>query len=64
MIADFVEYTAALDTKQYHTIGYQLNEITNYYLKAHLLFEKNAKRLADPRGEGEGGGGGNVMSMF
>ena len=34
-------------------------------LQAHVLFNKNMKRLADPRGEGQDGEHGrNVMSMF
>lgn len=36
----------------------------NCHLRAVGLLEKNFKRLADPRGEGESGNGGNVMSMF
>jgi hypothetical protein len=30
----------------------------------YVLFEKNMKRLGDPRGDGGGGGQANVMSMF
>ena len=33
------------------------------YLKAHVLFAKNMKKLADPRGDGDGKSA-NVMSMF
>eukprot|EP00965_Chrysotila_dentata_P139163 4601776-Pleurochrysis_carterae.AAC.4 len=41
----------------------QLCDMRNCYIKARLLFAKNQKRLADPRGDGEGGDRG-VMSMF
>ena len=61
-IADYKEYVLAVDVRQYHACFTQLSDIRNNYVRAHLLFEKNAKRLSDPRGEGEGGG--NVMTMF
>ena len=41
-----------------------LTDIKNNYLKAHVLFAKNMKRLADPRGEGEDGSRVHSMSMF
>jgi len=33
-------------------------------MKAAALFNKNLKRLSDPRGEASGGGYKNTMSMF
>lgn len=42
----------------------QLTDIKNNYLKAHVLLSKNAKKLQDPRGEGEDGRSLNAMSMF
>jgi len=62
--ADYAAYLVDTDVKQYHTCFNQLSEIRNNYIKAHLLFAKNLKRLTDPRGEGEDGRSGNVMSMF
>ena len=54
----------ALDVKAYHAAYVNLTDIHNCYIKASLLFTKNQKRLADPRGEGEDGTSRNVMSMF
>uniref|UniRef100_A0A7S0LPP2 Proteasome activator PA28 C-terminal domain-containing protein n=1 Tax=Coccolithus braarudii TaxID=221442 RepID=A0A7S0LPP2_9EUKA len=62
-LADYRRYAAALDVKQYHASYLQLTDLRNCYIKARVLFEKNSKRLADPRGDGEGGDRG-VMSMF
>jgi hypothetical protein len=62
-LADFRRYAAALDVKQYHAAYCQVTDMRNCYIKARVLFEKNMKRLNDPRGEGEGGDRG-VMSMF
>lgn len=62
---DYAAYVLGLDVKQYHTAYTSLTDIKNNYLKAHLLFAKNMKRLADPRGEGEDGfRGAHAMSMF
>jgi len=64
-IGDFKEYCVALDVKAYHAAYLHLTDIRNCYVKASVLFSKNMKRLADPRGEGEDGGQNrNVMSMF
>jgi len=64
-IEDFNEYKIALDVKAYHSAYVHLSDIRNCYIKAHVLFNKNMKRLADPRGEGQDGEHGrNVMSMF
>lgn len=41
----------------------QLTDMRDNYLKAHVLFAKNMKKLADPRGDGDGKSA-NVMSMF
>ena len=62
-IGDFVRYTVALDVKQYHASYSQLCSLRDYYLKAHVLLQKNMKRLLDPRGDG-GGADRGVMSMF
>jgi len=61
---DYKEYVVALDVKQYHAAFSQLTDMKNYYLRAHVLFAKNMKRLSDPRGEGEDGRSSNSMSMF
>jgi len=61
---DHKRYLVDVDVRQYHNCFNQLNEIRNNYLRAHLLFSKNLKRLGDPRGEGADGRSGNVMSMF
>ena len=50
--------------RQYHLAFNHLTDMRNNYLKAHVLFAKNMKRLSDPRGEGADGRSGNVMSMF
>lgn len=62
--ADYHAYLTSVDVKQYHLVFSQLTDVRNNYLKAHVLFSKNMKRLNDPRGEGEDGGSRNVMSMF
>ena len=63
-IADFVKYVVAIDVKQHAASKTALTDMRNCHLRAIGLLEKNFKRLADPRGEGESGNGGNVMSMF
>jgi len=63
VLADYKRYTASLDTKQFFTSYRQLVDLRDCYIKARVLFLKNQKRLADPRGDGEGGDRG-VMSMF
>merc|ERR1719198_1566805 len=60
---DYYEYVLCLDVRQYHLVFNHLTDMRNNYLKAHVLFAKNMKRLADPRGEGSGDNR-NVMSMF
>jgi len=60
---DYHEYVLCLDVRQYHLVFNHLTDLRNHYLKAHVLFAKNMKRLSDPRGEGAEGGR-NVMSMF
>lgn len=62
--ADYKSYIVGLDVKAYHTAFDSLTDIKNNYLKAHVLFAKNMKRLADPRGEGEDGSRVHSMSMF
>jgi len=61
---DYHEYVVCLDVRQYHLVFNHLTDMRNNYLKAHVLFAKNIKKLSDPRGEGGDGRGGNVMSMF
>ena len=63
-IADFVKYVVAIDVKQHAASKTALTDMRNCHLRAIGLLEKNFKRLADPRGEGESGNSGNVMSMF
>jgi len=63
-LEDYVAYVAALDVKAYHAAYCMLTDIQNSYIKAHMLFIKNQKRLSDPRGDGASGDRGNVMSMF
>ena len=63
-IADYREYVVAIDVKQYHNTFAQLTDIRHAYIKAHVLFARNMKRLSDPRGEGADGSSRNVMSMF
>lgn len=60
---DYIKYTAALDTKEYHACYSRLLDVRNAYVKANLLFSKNAKRLTDPRGDGEGNSR-NYSSMY
>ena len=62
-LPDYVKYIAALDTKEYHACYTKLVDVRNAYIKANLLLTKNAKRLADPRGDGEGSSS-NYTSMF
>lgn len=61
---DYNAYLVGIDVKQYHVAYTSLTDIKNNYLKAHMLFTKNMKRLADPRGEGEDGRAVHAMSMF
>ena len=60
---DYKEYVVAVDVRAYHHAFTQLTDLRNYYVRAHTLFAKNAKRLADPRGEGDDGRA-HSMSMF
>jgi len=62
-LADYVKYIAALDTKEYHSTYAKLVDVRNAYIKVNLLMSKNAKRLADPRGDNEGSSS-NYSSMF
>jgi hypothetical protein len=62
-LADYVKYIAALDTKEYHAAYTKLVDLRNCYVKADLILRKNAKRLADPRGDNEGTSS-NYSSMF
>merc|ERR1712070_558214 len=64
LLEDYIQYVAALDVRQYHAAFCQLTDIQNNYIKASVLFQKNQKRLSDPRGDGASGDRGNVMSMF
>jgi len=59
---DYFEYVVSVDVRQYHNAFNHLTDMRNNYLKAHVLFAKNMKKLSDPRGEGEGGR--PSMSMF
>ena len=61
---DYKQYLLNIDVKQYHTAYTSLTDIKNFYMRAHVLFAKNMKRLSDPRGEGEDGGRVHSMSMF
>ena len=61
---DYREYVVCVDVRQYHLVFNHLTDMRNNYIKAHVLFAKNMKRLNDPRGEGADGRSGNVMSMF
>lgn len=61
---DYTEYVVCVDVRQYHQVFAQLTDMRDNYLKAHVLFAKNMKRLADPRGEGEDGSRVHSMSMF
>merc|ERR1719488_401165 len=60
---DYYEYVVCVDVRQYHLVFNHLTDMRNNYLKAHVLFAKNMKKLSDPRGEGSGESR-NVMSMF
>ena len=60
---DYQEYVVCVDVRQYHLCFNHLTDMRNNYLKAHVLFEKNMKKLTDPRGDGDGKSV-NVMSMF
>jgi len=60
---DYKEYVVSVDVRAYHHAFTQLTEMRNFYVRAHALFAKNAKRLADPRGEGSDGAA-HSMSMF
>merc|ERR1712227_720011 len=62
-LADYVKQVAALDVKEYYAAYMKLSDMRNAYFKMHLLMSKNKKRLADPRGDGEGARS-NSMSMF
>jgi len=62
--ADYKEYVISLDVQQYYRTYNAITDIRNAYLRVHMLFSKNMKRLSDPRGEGEDGSSRNVMSMF
>jgi len=55
LIDDYKKYATAVDTKQYFLSYRQLVDLRDCYIKARVLFLKNHKRLADPRGD-EGGG--------
>lgn len=61
---DYKEYIVSLDVRAYHAAYNQLTDLRDHFLKAHVLFAKNLKRLSDPRGEGEDGGRSHSMSMF
>lgn len=61
---DYKAYVLSLDVKQYHAAFGFLTDMKNNYLKAHVLFAKNMKRLSDPRGDGEDGRSAHSMSMF
>lgn len=61
---DYFEYVVSVDVRQYHLVFNHLTDMRNNYLKAHVLFAKNMKKLNDPRGEGSDGRSANVMSMF
>jgi len=62
-LPDYLKYIAALDAKEYHACYSKLVDVRNTYVKADLAVKKNAKRLTDPRGEGDGSGR-NYSSMF
>ena len=62
-LPDYVAQVAAIDTKEYHACYGKLVDLRNTYIKAGLVLVKNKKRLADPRGDGEGTRS-NVMTMF
>ena len=60
---DYTEYVVCVDVRQYHLMFNHLTDLRNNYLKTHVLFAKNMKKLNDPRGDGDGKTA-NVMSMF
>jgi len=60
---DYKEYLVSVDVRAYHHAFTQLTDLRNFYIRAHAMFAKNSKRLADPRGEGEDGRA-HSMSMF
>jgi len=60
---DYQEYVVCVDVRQYHLMFNHLTDMRNCYLKAHVLFSKNMKKLTDPRGDGEGRSA-HSMSMF
>jgi len=62
-LLDYVMQAAAVDVKEYHACFMRLTDMRNAYVKVNLLYSKNRKRLADPRGDGEGTRS-NAMSMF
>jgi len=62
-LPDYLKYIAALDTKEYHACYTKLVDVRNAYIKADLAVKKNAKRINDPRGEGDGSSR-NYASMF
>ena len=62
-LPDYQEYVVCVDVRQYHLVFNHLTDMRNNYIKAHVLFAKNMKKLNDPRGDGEGKTA-NVMSMF
>ena len=62
-LPDYKEYVVSVDVRQYHLVFTHLTDLRNNYLKAHVLFDRNMKKLADPRGDGDGKAA-NVMSMF
>lgn len=65
LLVDYVSYVVELDVKEYFSTYTSLLDIRNCYIKAATLFEKNMKRLQDPRGDGgDSGQGSNMMSMF
>ena len=55
--------TVTLPYQEYHACYSKLVDVRNTYVKADLAVKKNAKRLTDPRGEGDGSGR-NYSSMF
>lgn len=61
---DYQRHVNCLDVKQYFSAYTMLVDMRNCYAKAHALFAKNQKRLADPRGDGGEGPDRGVMSMF
>ena len=56
-------YVAPVQYQEYHACYSKLVDVRNTYVKADLAVKKNAKRLTDPRGEGDGSGR-NYSSMF